>query len=488
MSSYPRAVVLLLRPMAFLLLGYALAGPVRLSFYFYAKPFWDLLIDGLLIIAAVVLALKWLSSKSKYLMLLIPLLALSWMRLEFILFSKEEIFSAFSYLFIALWGMCFASVWSLSDKPEHKLRKGLIDLLALSVGMIFGFADWPVVVVLALSFVFIIVLSLDRFAPQQGKESTIPFGMILGVLPLVFAVSWLLPIPRFYQSQSKFHDKVVYSQTTPFQRIDVTEWKGNLWFYQDGINQFSSIDSWLYFEPFAHPTMQLLQPESRVLIVGGENGMLGRELLRYKDAQVDLVPVDRAYQNLSENLSFFAEQHGDVFSESRLAVLDEDAFRLLNKSVLTYDAIFVDVPDPIDIELNQYFSKEFYELCHAALKANGLLVTQSGSPYFATTAFQSIQNTIIAAGFEAEAYHNQVLSLGEWAWTIGAKSGARTDLIGDLKGLNFEDVETQWLNNEAMQMMLSFGKAYFTSGNVSVNTIKNPVIHKYYIQGNYQLQ
>ncbi len=485
MSSSLRAGVLLLRPVAFLLLGHALAGPVRLSIYFYAKPFWDLLIDGMLVLAAVVLALRWLNSKGKPLLVLVPLLAVSWMRIEFILFSKAEIYSVFSYLYIALWGMCFAAVWRLSGSEKGTGQKWLTCLIALTIGMASGFVNnaYMVVLVIAVAFTALLIFTI-------GQDKNIKASLGLGILmiPVILAANWLLPVPRFYASQSRFHDKVIYSHTTSFQRIDVTEWKGNLWFYQDGINQFSSIDSWLYFEPFAHPAMQLLQPESRVLIVGGENGMLARELLKYKGVQVDLTPIDKVYQNLSESLSLFAEQHGDVFNESRLTVLNGDAFRLLNKSMQAYDAVFVDVPDPIDIELNQYFSKEFYELCHAALKENGLLVTQSGSPYFATTAFQSIQKTMAAAGFEVEAYHNQVLSLGEWAWTIGAKAGVGTDLEGDLKRLDFEDIQTQWLNNEAMQMMLSFGKAYFTSGNVSVNTIKNPVIHKYYIQGNYQLQ
>ncbi|GAB5524000.1 MAG: hypothetical protein Roseis2KO_18720 [Roseivirga sp.] len=488
MSNASRTGVLILHFVASLLLGVALAGPVRLSFYFYTKPFWDLLIDGFLVIAAVTLALRWLGPKGASLILLIPLLVLCWIRIEFILFSKAEIYSVFSYLFIALWGACFAAVWKFFDKEEGKPKKVLRSMTAIAAGLALGFMGWSSVITLVISIAFIAALCLGNSEIFKGQSRAVLRSLGLMLIPVIFLVNLLLPSPSFYKSQSKFHDKVVFSQATAFQQIDITEWKGNHWFYQDGINLFSSIDSWLYFEPFAHPAMQLLQPGSKVLIVGGENGMLARELLKYKNAQIDLAPVDKAYQDLSENLSFFTEQHRDVFSESRLTVLDESAFRLLNKSTEAYDAIFVDVPDPIDIELNQYFSKEFYGLCHAALKANGLLVTQSGSPYFATTAFQSIQKTIQVAGFDVQAYHNQVLSLGEWAWTIGAKEVSGIELKSSLKELNFDGVETQWLNNEAMQMMLSFGKSYVTTGDIKVNTIEEPVIYKYYNQGNYQLQ
>ncbi|MCE7992048.1 MAG: hypothetical protein HEP71_08710 [Roseivirga sp.] len=473
---------------AYFLLGLALAGPVRLSFYFYTKPFWDLLIDGLLVAAAVVLALRWVQDRGKYLIVLIPFLALSWMRVEFILFSKAEIYVVFSYLFIALWGMGFGATWKFFDTNTNKVTKTLLSILMLMGGLVLGQFGWSYPLVPVASVLFLVSLLISVLeSGQNGKKSNfVSLAVLMTALFLV--INSLLPTPRFYESQSKFHDKVVYSYTTPFQRLDITEWKGNHWFYQDGINQFSSIDSWLYFEPFAHPAMQLVEEGGRVLIIGGENGMLARELLKYKEVSVDLTVVDREYLRLSRSLSYLSEQRGEIFDEPKLNVLEGNVFQVLNRASEVYDAIFVDVPDPIDIELNQYFSKEFYELCHEALKDRGLLVTQSGSPYFATTAFQSIQKTIQAADFRVEAYHNQVLTLGEWAWTIGIKSESELDLKAAMKALDFKTVETRWINNEAMRMMLSFGKSYVTSGDVKINTIKEPVIYKYYNSGNYQLQ
>lgn len=473
---------------AYMLLGYALAGPVRLSFYFYGKPFWDLLADGFLIIAAVSVSLKWLGAKGKFLIILIPFIALTWMKTEFILFSKAGIFAVFSYAFIALWGASFAAVWKFFDKEELRLRKWAVCLVAVSVGMLLRGADVPYWVIYVPTSVFTLSLYFIYSGNPRISKGVISIGACLLIIPLLFLADTALPEPRFYESQTKFHDKVVFSHDTPFQRIDITEWKGNHWFYQDGINQFSAIDSWLYFEPFAHPAMHLAGTESRVLIVGGENGMLAKELVKYNDVDIDLIPIDEEYLRLSERIGYLTEQHGEVFQNERIEILKGNVFRQLSKSLETYDVIFVDVPDPVDIELNQYFTKEFYELCHRALQADGLIVTQSGSPYFATTAFQAIQKTMTAADFRVQAYHNQVLTLGEWAWTIGVKPTNEIDLREALNKLDFDKIETEWLNNEAMQMMLSFGKAYVTSGQVRVNTIQQPVIHRYYIQGNYQLQ
>jgi spermidine synthase len=474
--------------MAYTLLGYALAGPVRLSVYFYARPFWDLLIDGVLILTALLLSLRWLQPRFRLLIVLAPFLALTWMDIEFLLYSRSEVYSVISYLFITLWGVSFAAFWKFMDLKQQLLTKSVLSMSGITFGLFFGYAYYSDVAVLALSCLYILLLLLIDSGHGRVKKRLIPVKYAVVILPVLFLAQYTIPAPHFFDSQAEFEDKVVLSHTTDFQQIDITEWKGNHWFYQDGINQFSSIDSWLYFEPFVHPAMHLAETNPSILIVGGENGMLARELVKYNGVEIDLIAVDQAYLTLSRESPFFVQEHGGVFERPEVNVLEQDAFRFLSDKSQYYDLIFVDVPDPVDVELNQYFTLEFYELCASALNEGGMIVTQSGSPYFATTAFQSIQLTMKAAGFSVQAYHNQVLTLGEWAWTIGSKMSSESDLRTALQQLNFDQVETAWLNSEAMNMMLSFGKPYVVSGQPRINTIKDPVIYRYYIQGNYQLQ
>jgi spermidine synthase len=473
---------------AHLLLGYALAGPVRLSFYFYSQPLWDLLIDALLITGAVLISVKWLKPATRYLVLVIPLLAVSWMKTEFLFFSKTSVFELFSYGFIALWAMSITVVWEYFSEKKPGLSDGIGRLLLFASGMYWGFVDQSYTGVMIVSFVFIIALYIHTRKVNSSSKFglNVAYSLVAGILTVLGGMT--IPKPVFHESQNKFEDKVVFSGETDFARVDVTEWNGNHWFYQDGINQFSSIDAWLYFEPFGHPAMQLASNEPKVLVVGGENGMLVKELLKYQKAAIDIMPVDQEYLDWANKLDYFTEQNEKSLDSKRVNLLKDEIFRQLNEKQEVYDIIFIDVPDPIDLELNQYFSLEFYQICHKALKPDGLLVTQSGSPYFATAAFQSIQSTVQTAEFQVAAYHNQILTLGEWAWTVGMKSEQPLDLRDKLKALQFENVQTAWLNNEAMQMMLSFGKPYVTSSQTRVNTIQNPIIHQYYNQGNYQLQ
>ena len=467
----------------FLLLGYALASPVRLSLYFYQKATFEILTDGLIIAAVVLLTLRYARGKLPLLILTIPFLSLIWLRLDFLLYSMSDWFTIVSYLLLIWWGVAFTVFWKHFQPRVTKLVQLISALLIGGAGLVWGILDTDFWQVIVLSCLFIALVPYAGENALLGKRlmPEMP-SWFLFLSPLIILV--FLDEPDFFESQQHYHDKVVLSEETRFQRIDVTEWKGEYWFYHDRINQFSSIDSWLYFEPFAHPAIQLVPSEAQVLIIGGENGMLLNELSQYQQAQVTLLPVDPEYLEVAKTDSLFTRQNGGALSSPGLEIQDQEAFQWLNQHKAAYDLILVDVPDPIDVELNQYYSLEFYELCREALNTEGLLVTQSGSPYFATTAFQSIQLTMQKSGFHTTSYHNQVLTLGEWAWTLGSPVDS---LITDrLKRLDFSSVSTRWLNQEAMQMMLSFGKPYVSSQQIEVNTIANPVIYRYYNQGNYE--
>ncbi|GAA0890532.1 hypothetical protein GCM10009122_02100 [Fulvivirga kasyanovii] len=291
---------------------------------------------------------------------------------------------------------------------------------------------------------------------------------------------------RMYKSQKKYYDKVLYSAQTPYHQIDITTWKGNEWFYYDNINQFSSIDYSLYYEPMVHPAMKISPFPKKILVVGGENGLLIKEILKHRTVeQIVLAPIDTALLNISSKQKWFTNLNENALQSNKLVIENGEVFRLLATDSAQYDVIFVDVPDPVDIELSQYYTVEFYKLCGGALKNNGLLVTQAGSPYLATVAFYTIQHTVEAAGFSALPLHNQVLTIGEWGWIIGAKGISHHELNKKAGQCTFEDIDTRWLNHEGMQMIMSFGKPPVRMDSFEINTLKKPVIHEYYKSGTW---
>lgn len=298
---------------------------------------------------------------------------------------------------------------------------------------------------------------------------------------------WLLPEVREYDSQNIYYDKVVFSKKTRLQNVDVTEWKGHHWFYYDKIKYLSSIDEWMYYEPIVHPLMHLMDTPQNVLIIGGENGCTLRELTKYEGLTIDQLPFDHDILKLATNNPLFLKVNEGVYSKSAVNIVEKEIFNFLWSNPSVYDAIIVDLPDPLDLELNQFYTKEFYELCLLSLKPKGMLSTQAGSPYFATKAFLSIEKTIQSAGMETILMHNQIPSLGEWGWVIGYRPEIREETLISLKNLNFGDIETVWLNKEALNILFSFGKMNVVDEAIQINTLKNPITYELYKEGDLKI-
>ena len=288
-----------------------------------------------------------------------------------------------------------------------------------------------------------------------------------------------------YASQNKYFDPVIFSTATAFQQIDITRWKGQLWYYLDRKVHFSTIDPWLYYEPLVHPALSLIPSPQNILIIGGENGLAVKEVLKNKNIQsIDLMPLDTSFLNLAQQHPLFLEVNDNVLSSDRINYLEADIFHYLSQAKGQYELLIVDLPDPNDILTNQYYTKEFYHLCWESLTQNGMMVSQSGSPYFATMAFGLINNTMQSAGFNTLQFHNQVMTAGEWGWTIGSKSSQSIATI--LRTKTFENMSLHWLNSEAMQMMLSFGKKQIMEESELINTLENPILYKSFNSGNWQ--
>lgn len=277
-------------------------------------------------------------------------------------------------------------------------------------------------------------------------------------LLLVGGLVWFLPF-QFIPDQNLYFDRLVESTATRHGKIHKVQWKGEQWVHYNGRLSAATIDAHLYYEPLVHPAMSLLGKDQKVLLIGGDNGLALKEIIKYNPGNIDVIPLD---------IGFFKRS-----SDQEVSAISEEPFVWLNRSTTIYDVIIVDMPDPIDITTNQYYTLEFYQLCREHLSDKGLMVTQASSPYFHPNTHYSIKATLEAAGLNTINYHNQVPTIGQWGWVISSKESG--DLKNRLENTTTK-VTTRWWNREAMQMMLSFGKSgYFDQTDPVINTIKAPL-------------
>ncbi len=290
--------------------------------------------------------------------------------------------------------------------------------------------------------------------------------------------------------EMRYKDKVIFSKQTKYQKIVITQAGSDYWLYINGNQQLSTVDEVMYHEPLVHPIMKLHPNPIDVLILGGGDGCAAREVLKYETVKnITLVDLDPEMTRLALEHPVMSEINSHALENEKVHVINQDGFTFLEKGMHYYDIIIVDLPDPKSVELGRLYSYEFYKLCHKALRPNGLMVTQAGSPYFAARAFKCINRTIQKAGFSTVPIHNQVVTLGEWGWVLGAKSLPDATFKQALRSLDFDGVPTKWINREAMTLMTSFGKYFMLdpSEEIEVNTIHNPVLFQYYLNGEWDL-
>jgi spermidine synthase len=175
-------------------------------------------------------------------------------------------------------------------------------------------------------------------------------------------------------------DKQLFSGESEYQRIDVFESQEFGKFVAlDGDIVFSEKDEFIYDEMVTHVPMAVHPCVKRVLIIGGGDGGVAKELLQYTSIEsIDVVETDKLFVDVCK----------DIFPEVACGLLDprvkvyyDDGLRFLRNKKEEYDLIINDSTDPFG-HTEGLFTKEFYGSCYKALKSDGIMVYQHGSPFY----------------------------------------------------------------------------------------------------------
>lgn len=369
---------------------------------------------------------------------------------------------------------------------------------SLAGGLFFAFVGVPYLgltytpfVLGSINFLVAVVLYW-RFRDIVHKPIRIPLAAttVLVFLMIGAGTYFAEPIIRFGE-QKRYTDKVIFSKLTRYQQIVVTQFKEYYWLYLNSHQQLSTLDEHLYHEPLVHPPMKLAKAPQDVLILGGGDGCAVREVLKYPTVKsVTLIDLDSVMTNMGKYHPIFRSLNKEAFFDEKVKVINTDAFtHLADVSTQFWDVIIIDFPDPRNIELNRLYTLEFYRHCRNHLRPNGVMITQAGSPYYAAMAFRSVEKTMRAAGLNVIPLHNQVLTMGEWGWVMGSRSVPEDSIKGVLQQVRYDDIETQWINNEAMKLITSFGKEVIKidTARVEVNKVHDPVLYRLYNDGQWSM-
>ncbi|OBH85344.1 polyamine aminopropyltransferase [Mycobacterium sp. E2989] len=296
-------------------------------------------------------------------------------------------------------------------------------LLLPQLGMIRGAAATGIVNLLAAAVVAIFVLR-QVFSPRQLATALCALAAALALLATLLARSADIETTS---RQRLYADPIIAYQHSAYQEIVITQRGNDMRLYLDGGLQFSTRDEYRYTESLVYPALGA--GARSVLVLGGGDGLVARELLRQPGiTRIVQVELDPAVIQLARTTMRGA--NGGSLDSPRVKVVIDDAMRWLRSphpDVVPpggFDAIIVDLPDPDTPVLGRLYSTEFYGLVGRALAADGLMVVQAGSPFSTQTAFWRTVSSIRTAGYAATPYHVYVPTFGDWGFALARRGGS----------------------------------------------------------------
>lgn len=239
-------------------------------------------------------------------------------------------------------------------------------------------------------------------------------------------------------------NKTLHTEQTAFQYLEMAEtaeW-GNMLFL-DGMVMTSEKDEFVYHEMVAHvPLFTHPNPEN-VLVVGGGDGGVIREILKHPSVKkATLVDIDGKVIEYSKE---FLPSIASGLEDSRVEVIVGDGFMHIAESDNEFDVIMVDSTEPVGPAVN-LFSKGFYAGISKALKEDGIFVAQSDNPWFKADLIKQVQSDVKEIFPITSLYLANIPTYpsGLWAFTIGSKKYNPLEVPAE----RFHEIDTKYYTPE----------------------------------------
>ena len=175
-------------------------------------------------------------------------------------------------------------------------------------------------------------------------------------------------------------DKLYFEHKTDFQHLMIfhNAQLGRV-MTLDGVVQTTEADEFVYHEMMAHVPLFAHGSAKRVLIIGGGDGGMLREVLKHPVEHVTQVEIDQAVVDMAKE--YLPNHSAGGYDDPRLHLVIADGMDFVRESREQFDIIISDSTDPIGPG-EILFTENFYAAAKRCLNQGGIMATQNGVPFF----------------------------------------------------------------------------------------------------------
>ena len=168
---------------------------------------------------------------------------------------------------------------------------------------------------------------------------------------------------------------VIASNKSAFQEWTILDTEDCEHLFINNTLQSSKNDEVNYHETLVHSLMSGCKKIDNVLVLGGSEGCMAREILKWKVSSVTQVDWDESL------ISYFkgpgATWNSNSYDDPRVNIIIADALVWLKNCNMKFDCIFIDLFDPTNDILNIFNS--ILKECNRCLSPGGGLSLNAGS-------------------------------------------------------------------------------------------------------------
>jgi spermidine synthase len=215
-------------------------------------------------------------------------------------------------------------------------------------------------------------------------------------------------------------EHILHKSKSPFQEIMVIE---NPHFGRmlilDGVVQITARDEFFYHEMLVHVLMHAHPNPRKVIVIGGGDGGVVREVLKHKSIEkIYFIEIDEEVINVSKK--YFPEVASGV-DDKRVEIKCMDGAEFVKGREGDIDVVIVDSTDIIGFA-KSLFTVEFFKSVKDSLSADGMFVSLSESLHFHKEMVIEVQEALKLIFPIVDLYTAPLATYaGNW-WTFSAAS------------------------------------------------------------------
>ncbi|KAF9260420.1 hypothetical protein L218DRAFT_932518 [Marasmius fiardii PR-910] len=263
-------------------------------------------------------------------------------------------------------------------------------------------------------------------------------------------------------------NKILHVEKSQYQDVLVFESAtyGNV-LVLDGVIQCTERDEFSYQEMISFLPLASHPSPERVLVIGGGDGGVVREVLKHKSVkQVVLCDIDEAVIRVSK---LYLQHMSGLLNDPKVTVHIGDGFKFLKENEGSYDVIITDSSDPVG-PAESLFQKSYYQLLFDALRPGGHISTQGECLWLHLPLIQNVRRAAKDVGFSQVEYAFTTIPTypaGQIGFLLAAKN-TETGSVHDLKDpITSPDLPTRYWNpdiHRASFVLPEFGRVLLQEG------------------------